>query len=118
MDSAASANGEWIGAANCYAGGAAECVCRNAKAQGFDLRAGRRRDATSRLRVSGMALASHYGINLISLSGAAEHGPGGVGELASPNGRVLASGERLGNLIAWRRKFPLVTQSGPLTLEL
>jgi len=47
------------------ASGAAECVCRKAKAQGVRLRErGSRRDATVGLRVGGMALASHYGINL------------------------------------------------------
>ncbi len=45
--------------------GAAECVCRKAKAQGVGLRErGSRRDATGRLRHGGMALASHWGINL------------------------------------------------------
>src|SRR6478609_12021862 len=64
VNSAACANGEWIGATNCYAGGAAECVCRNAKAQGFVLRESNRRDPTIGLRIGGMAPASHYGINL------------------------------------------------------
>lgn len=64
VDSAACADGEWIGAANCYAGGAAECVCRNAKAQGFVLRESNRRDPTFGLRIGGMAPTSHYGINL------------------------------------------------------
>jgi hypothetical protein len=59
VNSAAFAGGECEGARS-----AAECVCRDAKAQGFDLREGRRRDATGRLRIGGMALASHYGINL------------------------------------------------------
>jgi hypothetical protein len=59
VDSAAFASGEWIGASS-----AAERVCRKAKAQGYGLREGHRRDATARLRVGGMALASHYGINL------------------------------------------------------
>jgi hypothetical protein len=57
--SAAVADGEWVGA-KC----AAECVCRNGKAQGSCLREGHRRDATGWLRVGGMARASHYGINL------------------------------------------------------
>ena len=64
VNSAACADGEWIGATNCYAEGAAECVCRNGKAQGIGLREGRLRDATRGLRLGGMALASHYGINL------------------------------------------------------
>ena len=64
VDSAACANGEWIGATNCYAGGAAECVCRNGKAQGFVLRESYRRNPSFGLRIGGMAPASHYGINL------------------------------------------------------
>jgi hypothetical protein len=45
--------------------GAAERVCRKAKAQGVDLRErGSRRGATIGLRLGEMALASHYGINL------------------------------------------------------
>ena len=65
VDSAAYANGEWIGTTNCYAGGAAECVCRKRKAQGVCLRErGLRRVATQRVRLGEMALASHYGINL------------------------------------------------------
>ncbi len=64
VDSAACADGEWIGAANCYAEGAAECVCRNVKAQGFVLRESDRRDPTIGLRIGGMAPTSHYGINL------------------------------------------------------
>jgi len=62
VGSAAFADGEWIGAAEI--GGAAECVCRNAKARGISLRESRRRDATSGLRNGEMARASHYGINL------------------------------------------------------
>jgi hypothetical protein len=47
------------------AGGAADRVCRKAKAQGVRLRKrGFRGDATDRLRLGGMALASHYDINL------------------------------------------------------
>jgi hypothetical protein len=49
----------------CACKGAAECVCRKAKAQGVGLRErGFHRVATVRLRLGGMALASHYGINL------------------------------------------------------
>jgi hypothetical protein len=61
--SAACAGGECGGAPN-KSWCAAKCVCRNGKAQGFDLRKGRRRDATGWLRVGGMARASHWGINL------------------------------------------------------
>jgi hypothetical protein len=44
---------------------AAERVCRKAKAQDVGLRErGLRHDATGRLRLGKMALASHYGINL------------------------------------------------------
>jgi hypothetical protein len=59
VNSAVCTSGEWIGAS-----GAAECVCRKAKAQGSGLRESRRHDATGRLRIGKMALASHYGINL------------------------------------------------------
>ena len=62
VGSAACADGEWIGAAEI--GSAAECVCRNAKARGFDLRESHRRDPTFGLRIGGMAPTSHYGINL------------------------------------------------------
>jgi hypothetical protein len=53
---------EWFESAR---SGAAECVCRKAKAQGVGLRErGVPRVAAGRLRLGGMALASHYGINL------------------------------------------------------
>jgi hypothetical protein len=45
-------------------GGAAERVCRKAKAQGYCLRSSRRHDAAGWLRVGGLALTSHCGINL------------------------------------------------------
>jgi hypothetical protein len=51
------------------AGGAAERVCRNAKAQGFVLRENHRRDPSCGLRIGGMAPASHYGINLQAYPG-------------------------------------------------
>ena len=53
-----------MSAAGDKAGGVAERVCRKGKAQGIDLRESRRRDATRGLRVGGVALASHRGINL------------------------------------------------------
>jgi len=62
--SAACAGGEWTGAAGQSAGHAAECVCRDQKAQGFGLREGRCRGATLRVRVGDKAPASHYDINL------------------------------------------------------
>ena len=86
VGSAACADGEWVDATNCYAGGAAGCVCLNAKAQGFDLRESDRRDPTLGLRIGGMAPTSHYGINL-QASGAAERRP----ELAGTP--LLSAGE-------------------------
>lgn len=53
-----------MSAAGNEAGGAAERVCRKGKARGIDPRESRRRAATGRSRVGGVALASHYGINL------------------------------------------------------
>jgi hypothetical protein len=69
VDSAACASGEWIGAVNCYVEGAAECVCHDAKAQGFVLRESHRRDPSFGLRIGGMAPTSHYGINLQAYPG-------------------------------------------------
>jgi hypothetical protein len=69
VNSAACADGEWIGATNCYAEGAAERVCRNAKAQGFGLRENHRRDPTIGQRIGGMVPTSHYGINLQACPG-------------------------------------------------
>jgi hypothetical protein len=64
MISAANADGGSGSIGGPSAGDAADRVCRKGKAQGYGLREGRRRDATGRLRVGEMALASHYGINL------------------------------------------------------
>ncbi len=69
VDSAAFASGEWIGAAETVFGGAAECVCHDAKARGFVLRESTRRDPSFGLRIGGMAPASHYGINLQAYPG-------------------------------------------------
>jgi hypothetical protein len=61
---AAIADGKEMSAAGAEAGCVAERVCREGKAQGIYLRESRRRNATCRSRVGGMALASHRGINL------------------------------------------------------
>jgi len=62
--SAADADGGSGSAEDPSVRGAADRVCRKAKAQGYGLREGHRRGATGWLRVGGMALSSHYGINL------------------------------------------------------
>jgi hypothetical protein len=54
-----------VGAAAKGADGAANCVCRKVKAQGFGLReSGGLRAATRRLLADLYTLASHRGINL------------------------------------------------------
>ena len=86
VGSAACADGEWIGTAKI--GSAAECVCRNAKARGFDLRESHRRDPTFGLRIGGMAQTSHYGINLQACPGRR------IGAPEWPDGPDLGSGGR------------------------